>query len=1757
MADKVVEVPGVGNVAFPDTMSDGDIGKAIQTNYQKSMPPIPKPADPILNGPEMGQIRDQDALGVGPDSAIGYHGFDQPMLDTSKIPLMHALDPNSTNPVSQVVQHTARFAAGLTTPKNMAIAGAAAAASPAAGALVEAAGPALGYTPEAVSTGAQMAATGVHRVLGGYFGAMGAKGAADSYSQGVKDYMAGKPIAGDVTDTALNAAMAGAGLRGLLHTDVPTPTEVREGTTPAPTEAPQTPPSEPTPNTTPPSGAGAFDLLGRPTDDDQFSLGAKGTDGVRMKPLAGLLPASVDGTSFAVRGEELPPQQAEAAPMSPEAEAISQAAAEKATPPETPVPETPTPETPTPEPQAPQVQDAAMFPKTEAPAPPAEKAIQDAIGDTEGLGAQVKPDKVSQLEDSIRTTTGQLLGLNDLLKGNAVHMAADRAIADYQSTVDPRAKEVSPGISPDDQKMLSIAMGEKVGSVLTPDQAEKAYALKGFVKDENGPKVLQNRGTASKARVDASRAAIAEDLKNPDLPVDQRAKLEKALQSDSKMLYEPARKNVPNVDLNADHPEAPFRSQKFGAPYPDISLENVRTVMGKSTRSVDMGMGDPELKAQLKGQRVPQQSREGVGTVNENTEGFSYDKINNPKGINGDARYLKQEIREGAVKSQMERLRSQLRDQVNGYQNLRDKSKPSELVDQVRKLAASRSIPKELNDLVKPDETKAGEKTPSAPARKRITSSATGDTNATSPRTELGKAKANIGNIYSQIQDKYPEHLKHVQGIIQEAADRFGHDTDGAVVASYHALTVLRRGIADGDEWAYKNAIKEIMRRSPQDPTQTVSGHLGQQLNMGVDPKLAKGVLQSARDLKNYVMPEYTPSQMTASADYASDALLSRYERMTPTNRSAYRAHIHSDELDRLVNDGDPDNSKGYQDRLNALRKSVRPTDLYGGLKDFTRRNEQQIMADDTGRMIRAANGERYVNDLRMETVFNKFNSMLERWSNNESRDFIDKMERKEDQGDPLKNHLAEILRTALDEARNRITAVNGNFQEYLENYFPHIWANVGKGQELSKQMRGMSGNESFTKNRELDTFDEGIRQGLQPVTYNPLRLVMMRVEQMNRYAMKEQLKQDFITSKKATLIKSGEPVPDGLVPLEDRAFEPAGGLQGRYFAPEPVARIFNRFTSKGLAGKGVIPFTNLSAYDALRSLNNGMNQFQLGISGLHGTFTATNSILSEATRGITKALNGDVSGGMQTLGGALNVPQRYFLGKNLIAHLKDPQTFQDLSDMASAFQRAGGRVGTDKILGTAYSDAFKDSYKNAMDDALSGNARLKAFGGVVKNGVGAALELAAKPIMEHLVPNLKIGQFAKMANEILSDNEGRPQAEIDGKLQQAWDTVDDRFGQMVYDNLFWPKVAKDIAMLTTRAPGWNIGTYRAGIGGLTDLARSVRDAKTKGQRIQFTDRTVYLATLAATTMAIGGLATSAMTGTSPHGADYFFPRTGSQDANGEDNRVMPKLYTYDYINAARDPLGTALHKVSPLVGTLAELHANKNFYGREIYDQGSSVPVKLAQMAAYAVKSITPFSLSNYNEQRTRGGSLGWSAVQSIFGILPAPKWAGRSAAENLAEQYYADDRAQGGEAGDLYDQHQKYVQLQAEIRNGTVTPDELQKRVDSGEIPGDFIDHAYGKEQTPNLERWVTNIRSPQRAMEVWDKATPEERERLGDIMAKKMDHLEPAQQQAWADKLNNDYHPDTHVFSVSQWKAAHPGEDENAAEDQARKEGYEVHP
>ena len=80
---------------------------------------------------------------------------------------------------------------------------------------------------------------------------------------------------------------------------------------------------------------------------------------------------------------------------------------------------------------------------------------------------------------------------------------------------------------------------------------------------------------------------------------------------------------------------------------------------------------------------------------------------------------------------------------------------------------------------------------------------------------------------------------------------------------------------------------------------------------------------------------------------------------------------------------------------------------------------------------------------------------------------------------------------------------------------------------------------------------------------------------------------------------------------------------------------------------------------------------------------------------------------------------------------------------------------------------------------------------------IPALIDASSRPIMEGWVPRMKLGAFYGMANNILdtADRERWTQDQIRTRMQTAWDSIDNRFGQMVYDNLFWNKALRDVLM--------------------------------------------------------------------------------------------------------------------------------------------------------------------------------------------------------------------------------------------------------------------------------------------------------------------------------------------------------------------------
>jgi hypothetical protein len=221
--------------------------------------------------------------------------------------------------------------------------------------------------------------------------------------------------------------------------------------------------------------------------------------------------------------------------------------------------------------------------------------------------------------------------------------------------------------------------------------------------------------------------------------------------------------------------------------------------------------------------------------------------------------------------------------------------------------------------------------------------------------------------------------------------------------------------------------------------------------------------------------------------------------------------------------------------------------------------------------------------------------------------------------------------------------------------------------------------------------------------------------------------------------------------------------------------------------------------------------------------------------------------------------------------------------------------------------------------------------------------------------------------------------------MAKIWDSVDNRMGQLVYDNLFWNKVGKDLAMASVRAVGWNLGTLREIGGGLAEIPSSYKRWK-EGDEI-LTTKLSYILALPIFVGMMGAIYNYLATGEAPKELkDYFYPRTGALGPDGNPERVQLPSYMKDVWAYAHHPVNTIESKLHPTIEQLSEMLHNKDFYGTMIVDPDAPLDEKVKEYGKFLARSIQPFALRNALVARERGQSLATQA-QSFVGVTAAPR--------------------------------------------------------------------------------------------------------------------------------------------------------------------------
>ena len=584
-----------------------------------------------------------------------------------------------------------------------------------------------------------------------------------------------------------------------------------------------------------------------------------------------------------------------------------------------------------------------------------------------------------------------------------------------------------------------------------------------------------------------------------------------------------------------------------------------------------------------------------------------------------------------------------------------------------------------------------------------------------------------------------------------------------------------------------------------------------------------------------------------------------------------------------------------------------------------------------------------------------------------------------------------------------------------------------------------------------MDDYEQGIKAGMKPAFDNPADALMARYQAGERYLSALGIRDGIDKLGMLRKVGADERLPLGFAHVNDSTF--AG-----HVVPELVARDLNNYLAPGL--------NQFKAWRGFRWLQNAMLSVRLGFSAFHLGFTTTDSAIMHLDLAMRYAAMGDVGTSVKQLGKFATAPLkalrllgeglqgtltnsggeskllRQFLGKESI---DDPNT----AALIHALTEGGARARFDP---TDYNNDFGKTLRAWRTDGVQGLAKTPL------RSLGAVIEGVMRPISHYVVPEQKmvarmesmkyeLDRVAKQLGKEKGDYDAIVKAMNPDALRQIAHNVvqriDDRLGQLAYDNLFWHRTVKDIAQASIQSVGWQLGTYNVILGGLKDARRVFNPEKllapldregkiTNAQMSRVTGRLSYLIALNLGIGTLGAVTQYMLTGKGPEELrDYFFPKTGATNPDGTDARISFPSYVKDQFAFAKHPILTAEHKLHPVFSMVSELLNDKDFYGNRIYNKDDPWTKVAEQVGSYILSSSKPYAVQNQQQIAKQGGSVA-ARIAPFFGITPAPGDIVKSPFQTYVSDSYFESHPSASRTPEEAAARQKLKDASAAIQRG-----------------------------------------------------------------------------------------------------------------------------
>lgn len=665
-----------------------------------------------------------------------------------------------------------------------------------------------------------------------------------------------------------------------------------------------------------------------------------------------------------------------------------------------------------------------------------------------------------------------------------------------------------------------------------------------------------------------------------------------------------------------------------------------------------------------------------------------------------------------------------------------------------------------------------------------------------------------------------------------------------------------------------------------------------------------------------------------------------------------------------------------------------------------------------------------------------RFRGTIERMRPEKQFEYIDAIE----SGDRAKldkplQEMASVFDEAIKQRQEKLEALQpGATENWNRDYFPRYWQNAPEQLDPSMLNHGrpFAGSQGFRRAQVFASHKEGRELGYQPPKGSNVQDYMLwKLQEIDRYiAAHETVK--WLRENEYERYVNRANIPKGWAELNDRlSMVMERGDDGEFKAtgtvrvfPETVARLINNHLSPGLRGDPI--------FRGYMAAAGALNQFRLGLSAFHASFVTGDTAIStfanaiEAGAGAAQSLLhgrpeqaknlGLIAGKSAIKMFGLSIPAA-IEGNKIYGNWFEPLKNPEMAPIVEMLNLAGGRATMDSFYHTkAITNMRRAYYEAGFSTNFSEKAR--AYGKMGKYILPALAEGSMWPVMNWYIPRLKLGVFSEMAKTALEKmGPDVDKVTMQKELANVWDSVDDRLGQMVYDNTHFDKTFKDAAMASVMAVGWQTGILRQVYGAGKDTKAFVRDVLTPGMEGQFTRRMAYVAALPmfvwTTNALLQAMLTSVNTGKAewPQDTqDYNEPRTGLMDENGSPQRFMWPNYWTKEVYRVVDPLSDARfaragselvtmagHKLNTPIHIFFDLLRNQDYFGTEIisaeeplaaalgFDDPKVVAETWKELGLFAGKQVLPFSLVAQKRVAESGGGV-TGAVGSFFGVQPLP---------------------------------------------------------------------------------------------------------------------------------------------------------------------------